>query len=403
MKIYKAFRFKLRPNGTQERQMQSFSGCCRYVFNRALSEQHKRRECNEKLLGYAALCRKLAEWKREADTAWLAEAPAQSLQQSLKDLCRAYTNFFDGQARPPRFRCKGKRDSFRYPEPKQFKLDQENSRIFLPKLGWIRYRNSRAVEGSLKNATVNRHRGAWYVSIQTEVDIEKPQHAGGIVGIDVGIVCFARLSNGEFYVSLNPFKRHQERLRKANQSLDRKVRFSNNWKKQKVRIERIHAQIADARRDHLHKASTKISKNHAILCVEDLEVSAMSRSAKGTTKSPGTNVKVKAAFNRAIQDQGWREFRRQLGYKSQWNGGRLVAVPAANTSRTCPACGHVAKANRPNRDLFRCVVCGNEGDADWIAAINIRRVGQTQIACEVSGASRQQQEPTEALALPRAA
>src|SRR5262249_31126550 len=153
----------------------------------------------------------------------------------------------------PRFMKKGHADSFRYPDG--IKLDQANRRIFLPKLGWLRYRRSRAVIGKVKNVTVSRSVEKWFVSIQTEREIDSPApKAMSAVGIDLGIARFATLSDGTFYAPLHSFKRYQDRLRKAQQALSRKQRFTRNWKKAKAKVQRIHIRIANARRDYLHKA-----------------------------------------------------------------------------------------------------------------------------------------------------
>jgi putative transposase len=382
MQRLQAFRFELMPNGQQERQMRRFAGACRFIYNKALALQKERYERGEKKLGYAGLCKLLTEWRNSAETAWLAEAPIHPLQQKLKDLERAYSNFFAGRADFPRFRKKGRSDSFRYPDPKQIKLDQSNSRIFLPKLGWLRYRNSRKVLGDLRNVTVSLSGGKWFVSIQTEREVEQAIPQGGAVGIDMGIARFATLSDGTFYAPLNSFKRHEERLRKAQQALSRKVKFSSNWKKAKARVQRIHARIANARRDFLHKTSTAISKNHAIVCIEDLQVRNMSQSAAGTVDAPGKNVRAKSSLNKSILDQGWYEFRRQLEYKLSWNGGRLIIVPPHNTSRTCPCCGHVSADNRPTQARFECVECGFEDNADVVGAINILSRGMKMLRDE---------------------
>jgi putative transposase len=374
------------PNGQQARQIRRFAGSCRFVFNKALALQKARYEQGEKKLGYAGLCKLLTEWRNSAETAWLADAPIHPLQQKLKDLERAYANFFAKRADFPRFKKKGQGDSFRYPDPKQIKLDQGNSRIFLPKLGWLRYRNSRKVLGDLRNVTVSLSGGKWFVSIQTEREVGQAIPQGGAVGIDMGIARFATLSDGTFYAPLNSFKRHEAALRKAQQAMSRKVKFSNNWKKAKARVQRIHSRIGNARRDFLHKTSTAISKNHAMVCIEDLQVRNMSRSAAGTTETPGENVRAKSGLNKSILDQGWFEFRRQLDYKLAWNGGWLVAVPPQNTSRTCPCCGYVSADNRPTQARFECVECGLEGNADLVGAINVLRAGHARLACEVNGA-----------------
>ena len=281
---------------------------------------------------------------------------------------------------------RGGSDSFRYPDPKQIKLDQENSRIFLPKLGWLRYSNSRAVLGKVKNVTVTQSCGKWFVSIQTEREIEQHTPNGGTIGIDLGVIRFATLSDGSHIEPLCSFKRHEAALRKAQQAMSRKTRFSNNWKEAKRSVQRIHTRICNARRDFLHKASTKISNNHAIVYIEDLQVRNMSRSAAGTMTKPGRNVRAKSGLNKSILDQGWFEFRRQLDYKLAWKGGHLIAVPPQNTSRTCPCCSYVSANNRRTQARFLCAKCGFEENADVVGAINVLRAGHARFACEVSGA-----------------
>ena len=388
MRRLQGFKYELMPTGEQQRQMRRFAGSCRFVFNKALALQKERYEQGDKKLGYAGLCKLLTEWRNSTETAWLADAPVHPLQQTLKDLERAYTNFFAKRADFPRFKKKGQHDSFRYPNPKQIKLDQANSRLFLSKLGWLRYRNSRDVLGMVKNVTISQSCGKWYVSIQTEREVEQPIPQGGAVGIDMGIARFATLSDGTYYAPLNSFLRHETALRKAQQAMSRKTKFSNNWKKARTRVQRIHARIGNARRDFLHKTTTTISQNHAMVCIEDLQVRNMSRSAAGTTEAPGKNVRAKSGLNKSILNQGWFEFRRQLEYKLQWRGGWLIPVPPQNTSRTCPCCGHVSKDNRQTQAKFECVECGFEANADVVGAINVLRAGHARLACEVSGAVR---------------
>jgi len=342
----------------------------------------------------------LTMWRHSEETPWLREAPVHPLQHALQDLERAFQNFFTKRAGYPRFCKRGQRDSFRYPDPKQFKLDQGNARIFLPKLGWLRYRKSRAVLGALRQVTVCAGAGKWFVGIQTEREVEDslPQSTPSI-GIDVGIVNFAALSNGEFIAPLNSFRRHEQRLRRAQRAMSRKVKFSANWRKAKAKVQRIHARIANARRDFLHKQSTTISNNHALVCIEDLQVRQMSKSAAGTRDKPGRCVRAKSGLNKAILDQGWYEFRRQLAYKLAWQGGVLLAVAAQNTSRTCPCCGHVSVANRLSQARFACMACHYQNHADVVAAINILARGTRVIACGAAAQSgaAMKQEPARVL------
>jgi putative transposase len=362
-----------------------------------LALEKERHGKEEKRLGYFGLCKLLTEWRNGTDTSWLKKAPSHSLQQALKDLERSYANFFAKRADFPRFKKKGQRSSFRCPDGKRIKLDQKNSRISLPKLGWMRYHNSREVLGVVKNATVSLHNGKWFVSIQTEREVAVPIREGGTVGIDMGIIRFATFSDGNYVEPLNSFRRHETALRKAQQAMSRKTKFSNNWRKEKVKVQRIHAHIANVRNDFLHKLSTKISKNHVIVCVEDLQIKNMSRSATGTRETPGTNVRAKSGLNKSILDQGWFEFRRQLNYKLAWNGGQLIAVPPQNTSRTCPACRHISSENRQSQAKFKCIKCSFEENADYVGAINILRAGLARLACQANEITRRQQEPAEAL------
>ena len=408
MQRLQAFKYPLTPTGEQAREMRRFAGSCRFAFNKALALQQERYERGEKKLGYAGLCRVLTAWRNAAETRWLAEAHSQVLQQALKDLERAYANFFAKRSAFPRFKKKGQHDSFRFPQG--VKLDQPNSRLFLPKLGWLRYRNSRAVLGAVRNVTVSLHAGKWYVSIQTEREVEPPvPQATRAIGIDVGIARFATLSDGRFLTPRNSFRQHEARLRRAQRALSRKQQFSNNWQKAKLRVQKIHARIGNVRRDYLHQATTTISHNHAMVCIEDLRVRNLSKSAAGTIAAPGRNVRAKRGLNKAILDQGWAEFRRQLEYKLAWSGGWLIAVPPQHTSRTCPACDHVSADNRRTQAQFACVACGYANHADVVGAINVLRRGEAllssegqddaRIACgeSVQSGRSVKQEPTDAI------
>ena len=163
MQRLQAFKFELRPNVEQTGKLHQFAGCCRYVYNQALALQQENYQTGGSYISYVTMANQLPGWRKEESTCWLSKAPAHPLQQALRDLDRAYQNFFAGRAGFPRFKRKGRGDSFRFPEPRQFKLDQGNSRLFLPKLGWLRYRNSREVLGELRNITVSERGGKYCV------------------------------------------------------------------------------------------------------------------------------------------------------------------------------------------------------------------------------------------------
>jgi len=167
MQRLQAFKYELKPNGEQQRNLRRYAGSCRFVYNKALALQQANHADDGKFISYVSMAAWLPVWKRERGSTWLKNAPSQALQQALKDLEKAYKNFFAKRAYFPRFKRKGSGSSFRYPDPKQIKLDQRNNRVFLPKLGWIHYHNSRDVLGELRNVTVSGKNGKWYISIQT--------------------------------------------------------------------------------------------------------------------------------------------------------------------------------------------------------------------------------------------
>ena len=398
MKRLQAYKYELQPDGEQECNMHKFVGSCRFVFNKALAQQIENHEAGKKFIGYVAMAKQLTEWRSSTETPWLKEAPCHSLQHSLKDLERAYKNFFAKRADFPRFKRKGNGGSFRYPDSQQFKLDQANDRIFLPKLGWVHYRNSREVVGEPCNVTVSSNGKKWFVSIQTEREINKPESkATSAIGIDVGIIRFATISDGSYIEPLNSFKKHQERLAKYQRRMSHKVKFSSNWKKARAKVQKVHTNIRNVRQDFLHKTTTTISKNHALVCIEDLQVRKMSSSAAGTIEKPGKMVRQKSAQNRSILDQGWNLFRNQLEYKLGWSGGMLLVVPPQNTSRTCPCCDHVSKDNRKTQAQFHCVGCNYKNHADVVGAMNVLERGYRLLACgDVAVLSRSmKQEPAE--------
>ena len=382
MIIRKAFKFQLKTNLVQENQLRRFSGCCRLVWNKALALQKSLLDEKKGCLNYNKMAGELVSWKNSPELEFLKEVHSQPLQQTLKNLDKALKEAFNKKnpKRFPRFKKKGHGGSFRYPQG--FKIDEINSRVYLPKISWVSYRHSRKMEGTAKNITVTESGGKWFVSIQTEQETEINQHlSSSIIGLDVGIAKFATLSNGDEFPPVNSFKTLQKKLAKEQHKLAKKVKFSSNWKKQKARINKLHIKIANIRKDYLHKTSTTISKNHAMIIIEDLKISNMSKSAKGDKQNHGKNVKAKSGLNKSILDQGWFEFRRQLEYKQFWNGGNIIAINPKNTSRKCAACGHIAAQNRTTQSKFECVACGHAENADINAAQNILAAGHAVLAC----------------------
>ncbi|MDQ6952964.1 MAG: RNA-guided endonuclease TnpB family protein [Mariprofundaceae bacterium] len=321
-------------------------------------------------------------------------APSQSLIQIIKQFDRAMRDCFDKNQpnkRMSRFKKKGVKDSFLFPQC----ISVEGNCMKFPKLGWVKFRKSRDLEGKLKSATVSRNGKHWFVSILCEIDVPEPIHtSSSAVGIDRGVAIMAACSDGQTYIVAKAFKKYEKKLARAGRLLARKVKFSNNWNKQKEKIQTIHAKIANIRKDALHKASTDISKNHAMIVMEKLGVSRISKSAKGNSEKHGSNVKSKAGLNKSILDAGWSMFAAMLEYKQRWHGGMVEYIPAAYTSQRCHKCQHTEKANRVSQSKFKCQQCGHSANTDQNAALNILAAGHAVLACGVDAiATTMKQEP----------
>ena len=397
MRIQKAVRYRLEPTLEQESLLSRAAGCVRFVWNRALAIQKSYLESGCGILSYVELTKCLTTWRNGKSFGFLSESPVHPQQQALKNLDWAFQEAFNpaNPKRFPVFKKKGRNDGFRYPAPEQIKLDLQTAdpdgrrilpRIFLPKIGWVKFRKSCPVGGEIRNATVRRMAGRWYVSIQIEREIHPTAPQGDPVGIDLGVREFAALSNGDFVEPRNAYRHWEDRLARAQRALSRKVRFSQNWHRARIKVQRIHRKIAAIREDFLHQTSTRLCKSHAVLVIEDLKVQEMSASAAGTMEHPGTLVQVQSRFNKAILDQGWYTFRRMLEYKTEWHGVLLRIMPPEGTSTTCPECGHEAEANRPGlRKWFQCVSCGHREHSGTVAARNLlKRAGHARLACSAA-------------------
>ena len=321
---------------------------------------------------------------------WLKEPPSQSLQHVLKDLDQAFKNFFrrvkKGGEAPgfPRFKSKGFSDSFRLPEPRQFKVYGENRKGFveLPKVGRIRFIKSRELEGRIRNATITKTAGNWYISFNCEVERDIPKNNGSVIGIDRGVSHTLMTSEGKIFdLPKESLSYWVGRLVQAQRKLSRQKKRSNNWKKLKQRIAKLHHKITNIRNDFLHKASTDIAKNHSCIILEKLKTKNMTKSAKGTVEKPGKNVRSKSGLNKAILMQGWHKFQTLLEYKSVWFGSCVNYVKPHYTSQRCSDCGHISPENRKSQETFRCVRCGHSENADMNAAKNILTGGLPGRAC----------------------
>ena len=379
MLVRKAFQFRLEPTADQRQAMAQAAGCVRLVWNKALADVKKSLDHGEKYTGYVPMAAKLKELKKDEATSFLKLVHSQPLQQTLKDLDRAVRDGFKKAKGFPKFKKKIHDKSFRYPQG--VKIEEDT--IFLPKIGWVDFRKSREIEGQIKNTTVSFDCGHWYVSIQTEFEYHAPSHPyqDAIVGLDMGIASFVTSSEGEQVQPLNTFKRHESKLVREQRKLARKQKGSNNRRKQKYKVQRVHKKIRDCRKDFLHKTANHFCKNHAVIVMENLKVGNMSASAKGTTQEPGRNVRQKAGLNKAILDQGWYQFRQLLTYKQEWMGGQVILINPQFTSQKCSECHHVSAENRKTQAVFACVKCGYCDHADVNASKNIKAAGSAVLAC----------------------
>jgi putative transposase len=397
----KANTYRLYPTPEQAQQMAQIAGSCRYVFDLAL-EQRRDWWKPGRMLNFVSQCREVTLLRAEVD--WLKAAPVHTLQQALKDLDRAYQNWWAGRADHPTPRKKGLNDRFRFPDPVSIKVERtgtSSGRIKLPKLGWVRLRGWYAIPGDICNATVSRRAGQWYVSVQWQREVAEPRSILPAAGIDRGVAVFAAMSNGANIASVNRGKKALRALRKAQRTLSRKKRGSSNRRKAIRRVAKIQMRVANARKNFLHEQTTAIANNHGTVVLEALKVRNMSASAKGTAAEPGKMVRQKAGLNRAILDQGWGGFRILLAYKLADRGGRLVEVAATYTSQTCAECGVVDARSRQDQARFVCTSCNHQANADTNAAIIILKRGLDKSLKPVEG--HRSKRPDDAGSIRRAA
>ena len=414
MKINKAYQFRLEPNVEQQIILNNLVGSARFVWNQMLAISFEMFAKNE-FINATNLVNKIMDLKNNPDFDFLrTHANAVSLQQKIRDLASAWSRFFDSkthtrlkenkkkprkpkffklvdgteiQLRPlmPRFKRKSDgRDSIRLVQFDKY-CRIEGNRVKLPNgVGFVKFKKSQDIIGTIKNVTISKKSGHWYVSFGTERALsENPIHPStSAIGIDLGITKLITTSDGQYIKPKNSFKANQVKLAKLQRGLAKKVKFSANWKKQNRKIQKLHHHIANIRHDYLHKITTTISKNHAMIACEDLKVANMSKSASGTKEKKGRHVKAKSGLNKSILDQGWGMMVNMLEYKQQWQGGLLIKVNPRYTSQTCFECKHIAKENRRTQANFECVKCTYIANADVNAARNILAAGHAVLSAE---------------------
>lgn len=383
----RGYKFKLKATAEQESLFRQFAGACRVVYNLGLQQREnwfrQYRAAFGKSMGYVSQARELTALRAEFD--WLAAISQTCQQQALRDLDSAYQNFFAGRGGYPKPRRKGVDDVFRFQgrEVSVRRLNRKWSAVRLPKIGEVKFRDTRPMSGVLKNVTVCREANGWHIAFCREVpEVFGPFPALPSVGIDRGVANTLTLSTGEVLALPRRLKGLARQHRLAQRKMARKKRGSRRYIRQRLRAAKIKAHAARIRKDFLHKAALSVARRFGEVALEDLKIKNMTKSAKGTAAKHGKNVKAKAGLNRAILEQGWGLFKTLLAYKLEERGGTLHLVNPAHTSRTCAACGAVHAESRKSQAVFQCIACGHRDHADVNAAINILRRNPSRLRVE---------------------
>lgn len=352
--VRKAYKYRIYPTKQQEDVLAIQFGHARFVFNAALAASSAAYKETGKGINYYDTTWMLKFWKQ--NLVWLKDADSQVLQQSLGNLKKAYTNFFEGRAGYPKFKGKYSNQSIRYPQ--RFRVD--GSRIYLPKVGKVRVVLHRPIEGKMKNLTVSKTKtGKYFISIQCEVELPGPLPLNGVVGIDLGLKHFAVLSTGEKIDHPQYLRKSERKLKRAQRVLSRRKKGSGGWQKARLKVARLHEKIANQRKDFLNKLSYRIASEHGHIKIENLNVGGMVKNHK---------------LAKSISDSGWSEFGRQLGYKSEWRGGFVERIDRwCPSSKTCSVCGSVNQELKLHHRFWICAGCGSEHDRDYNAAKNIEQ------------------------------
>jgi len=363
-------RFRLLPSPEQAAALAEHCRHARFVWNLAV-EQQQHWQPGRQAPGYNEQCAQLTAARAEYD--WLAAGSQTVQQQALRDFAQAMCNFVKGTHRRPTWRKAGKHEGFRQVgfKPRHLKrLSRRYGQVWVPKVGWVRFRWTRNIADTVKSyrVTVDRS-GRWHIAFAV---IPKPVAGpgdGSVVGVDRGVAVSVALSNGEMLRVPGLRAGETKRLRRLQRRLARAQRGSHRRARTKLAIARLRARETDRRRDWVEKTTTDVARRFDTIRVEDLDVRAMTRSARGTRDCPGTNVAQKRGLNREISRHGWGLTVARLKHKAP---GRLEVVPAPYTSQRCSQCGHVAPENRKSQAVFQCVACGaGPCNADVNAARNI--------------------------------
>lgn len=370
----RVFRYRIYPTAKQAVALeQTLRDHCD-MYNAALQERRDAYRCGVKVR-YGDQSAQLKEIRADEQyRRWSFS----SQQQTLKRLDRAFAAFFARVKRGetpgyPRFRSHRRFDTVTF-------IDGDGgaflgARVRMQGIGHVKVKQHRPVRGTVKQFSVTRQGRKWFVNvICADVPAQVRPLTGAVVGLDRGVTHLLADSDGGFVLNPRHVRSNEERLAAAQRDLSRKKRGSRRRRKAAARVAALHRRVSNARRDNLHKVSRRLVDTYDLIALEDLRVRNMTRSAKGTLDAPGTNVAAKSGLNKSILDAGWSALAQMIQYKAESAGTDVVFVPAANTSRTCHECGHVAAGNR-HGEAFVCQVCGHTAHADTNAARNILGLG----------------------------
>ncbi|CAC5343680.1 MULTISPECIES: RNA-guided endonuclease InsQ/TnpB family protein [Planktothrix] len=363
------YRYRIYPTDQQKGLISRLFGCCRVVFNDALAYCQDQYRAGSKKPSSGELSKRLTELKKTEEKIWLGEVSSIPLQQSLRDLEQAYSNFFKSckvqrkgkKVKPPKFKKRKSKQSAKFTD-NGFKLYPNSDYIYLAKIGDIKVIWSRELPAIPSGVTlVKDSADRYFVSFVVEFNPRQLAKNGQSVGIDLGITDFATLSDGEKIKSPQPLKKQLKRLRRLQQNLSRKQKGSRRREVARKKLAKLHAKISDTRNDFLHKLSTKIIRENQTIVLEDLNVSGMVKNRK---------------LARAISDLGWRSFRTMLEAKSVMYGRDFRVIDRwTPTSQTCSCCGFRGGKKELSVREWTCLNCGESHDRDINAAINILVAG----------------------------
>ena len=383
-------RYRLVLSAKQEATLREHCAHARFVWNLAVEQQSWWHPGRRSAPGYLEQCRQLTAAR--AGNEWLRVGSQMVQQQALRDFAQAMANFFAGSHRRPTWRKTGRDEGFRIVAVKPShirRLSRSTGAVRIPKAGWVRFRWSRAVPATRSYRVTRDRAGRWHIAFAAIPARIPAPSTGEIVGIDRGVAVSAALSTGELLHCPGLRNAEQARLRR----LQRKLARAKNGSKRRARIKKaiaaLKAREVDRRKDWAEKTSTDLARRFDLIRIEDLQITGMTRSAKGTQAKPGRNVRQKAGLNREILRSGWGLLARRLEDKAP---GRVQKVTAAYTSQRCSGCGHVAAGNRKSQAVFACRACALTLNADVNAARNIA-AGHAVTARGRPGPGRANREP----------